>query len=116
MNPRWPWRGSLVPAAVTWRPASETRWARLPRHPAGRSTGGSQAEPSRRPNRYPGMDRARLVEHLVKAERHVVLGEEHLERQRRVVAERRRHGLNSQEAVELLMRFEQLQTMHVAGR
>jgi hypothetical protein len=62
------------------------------------------------------MDRAMLVEHLEKAERHVALGEEHLERQRRVVAERQRQGLDANEAVDLLMRFEQLQTMHVAGR
>jgi len=62
------------------------------------------------------MDRTVLVEHLVKAERHVALGEEHLERQRRVVAERQRQGLDTNEAVDLLMRFERLQTMHVAGR
>ena len=57
-----------------------------------------------------------LMERLAMAERHVTVGEHHIERQRRVVAERRRQGLDSQGAVELLMRFERMQAMHVAGR
>jgi len=60
--------------------------------------------------------RAILVELVARAERHVAQDEEHLERQRRVVAERQRQGLDDNEAKDLLIRFEQLQTMHVAGR
>ena len=55
------------------------------------------------------------MEHLAMAERHVTV-EHHIERQRRVLAERRRQGLDSHEAMELLMRFERLQAMHGARR
>jgi len=62
------------------------------------------------------MDRAMLAEHLVRAECDIVLGESHLARQRGVVAERWRQGLDVGEAIELLKRFEELQAMHVAER
>ena len=82
---------------------------------AGLSTGSHQPN-STLPESLPAMDRAMLAEHLVQAECHIVLGESHLERQRGVVAEYRRQGLNATEAVDLLKRFEKLQAMHVADR
>jgi hypothetical protein len=62
------------------------------------------------------MDRAMLVEQLVQAECDIVLGENHLARQRGVVAERWRQGLDVSEAIERLRQFEELQAMHVADR
>ena len=62
------------------------------------------------------MDRAMLAERLVRAECDIVLGESHLARQRGVVAERWRQGLDVSEAIALLTRLEELQAMHVADR
>ena len=45
------------------------------------------------------MDRAMLLELLARAERHVEEGEEHLSRQRHVVAERQRQGLDASDAL-----------------
>lgn len=60
--------------------------------------------------------RAMLVELVARAERHVAQGEEHLERQRRVVAERQRQGLDDNEAKDLVIRLEQSQAAHLARR
>jgi hypothetical protein len=57
-----------------------------------------------------------LQEHLARAERHVAVGEEHLKRQRRVVAQRRRQRLDVHEAMVVLMQFESLQDKHIADR
>jgi hypothetical protein len=62
------------------------------------------------------MDRARLAEHLAQAERHVVLGEAHLQRQRVIVTELERAGADTGEARRLLANLEEMQTLHVADR
>jgi len=57
-----------------------------------------------------------LAEHLVQAECEIVLDESHIARQRGVVAERWRQGLDVSQAVARLTRFEELQAMHIAER
>ena len=62
------------------------------------------------------VDRARLERHLLQAERHVLEGESHVARQRAVVAERQRQGLDAREATDQLRQFEELQATHIAER
>jgi hypothetical protein len=64
----------------------------------------------------PTTERAILEDRLAQAERHVAAGEEHINRQRRVVSERRRQRLDAREAMVVLMQFESLQDKHVAER
>ncbi|RWF64945.1 MAG: hypothetical protein EOS47_12670 [Mesorhizobium sp.] len=49
-------------------------------------------------------------------ERHVLLGERHIERQREIVTEVRHRGYRTDLAEELLSLFEQMQLLHVAHR
>ncbi|TGS86186.1 hypothetical protein EN817_18675 [Mesorhizobium sp. M3A.F.Ca.ET.174.01.1.1] len=49
-------------------------------------------------------------------ERHVLLGERHIERQREIVADFRHRGYRTDLAEELLDLFEQMQILHVAHR
>jgi hypothetical protein len=60
--------------------------------------------------------RAILREHLAQAEHYVAAGEEHINRQRRVIAQRRRQRLDANEAMVVLMQFESLQDKHIASR
>jgi hypothetical protein len=65
------------------------------------------------------MDRNLIVTHLVEAEDHVRLGEEHLAKQRVIVAHLQQKEADVQErnqAISLLNLLEELQTMHVAHR
>ncbi len=62
------------------------------------------------------MDRTMLRGHLAKAKEHVASGEEHVRRQRELVAELQRDGHDVTEAKKLLVRFEQLLTMHKEDR
>ena len=62
------------------------------------------------------MDRAQLAEHLAQAERHVSLGEAHLQRQRILVTELERTGADAGEARRLLANLEEMQSLHVADR
>jgi hypothetical protein len=62
------------------------------------------------------MDRAMLKVHLDMAERHVLDGERHIARQRKIVAELERDGHDSDHATRLLRSFEQTQALHVADR
>ena len=57
-----------------------------------------------------------LREHLAQAESHIAIGEEHLRKQRRIIAELEEHGHNTKMARELLKEFEDVQTMHVADK
>ncbi len=62
------------------------------------------------------MDRHMLLEHLAKANEHVLLGERHVRRQRELVAELERDGHDTTGARKLLEQFEKLQAMHEADR
>ena len=63
-----------------------------------------------------GAKRRLLEEHLILAERHVADGERLLERQRRIVEDRQREGLDVELSTDLLMQMEELQRMHIADR
>lgn len=62
------------------------------------------------------MDREQLIAHLAQAERHVKLGEDHIARQKELVARLEAHGLDTTEAKRLLCEFQELLTVHIAGR
>jgi Spy/CpxP family protein refolding chaperone len=63
-----------------------------------------------------GMDPEILQQHLFQAEEHVALGEQHISRQRELIAELDRDGHDTKEARQLLATFEQLQALHVEDR
>jgi hypothetical protein len=64
------------------------------------------------------MDRQMILDHLGKAEQHVALGYQHIERQRALVEQlvRDGHADEATRAAELLARFEEMQTLHIADR
>ena len=62
------------------------------------------------------MDRARLVELVALAEHRIAQGERHIAMQRGVIAVFQRQGLEVNEAIDVLMRLEQLQAAHVFRR
>jgi len=51
------------------------------------------------------MDRASLLEHLVRAEQQMVLAKRQVDNQCRIIAELEREGRDTEEAVELLKQF-----------
>lgn len=53
---------------------------------------------------------------LVMLERHVLLGERHIARQREIVADFHRKGLRTDLAEDLLALFEQMQVLHISHR
>jgi hypothetical protein len=63
-----------------------------------------------------GMDRARLMERLALAERHVREGACHVARQREIVAQLKGHSHDAASARDLLTQFEALQALHVSDR
>ena len=65
---------------------------------------------------YSSLPRPVLEEHLRQARKHVADGERHLTRQREIVADYERLGLDVAEAEWLLLQFEELQVMYVADR
>ena len=62
------------------------------------------------------MERRSEVGHLELAERHVAEGEQHLARQRRLIAELERDGHDTALALELLREFERTQASHIQER
>jgi hypothetical protein len=60
------------------------------------------------------MDRATIAQHLAEAEGHVALGEQHITRQKQIIAELERDGHDTAEAKDLLSTFEATQVLHVA--
>jgi hypothetical protein len=62
------------------------------------------------------MDRSRLLDHLVLAERHVAEGTRHLSRQREIVAGMEAAGHDSALACDVLRTFEATQAAHIADR
>ena len=64
------------------------------------------------------IDRATLEDHLAQAECHVIDGEQHVTRQRELVARLEQDGDTAvaSEARELLAQFVEMQAMHVADR
>ena len=63
------------------------------------------------------MDKAEMIRALLaQAEGHVAQGEIHLIQQREIIIKLDAHGCDSKPARELLMRFIELQALHVADR
>jgi hypothetical protein len=62
------------------------------------------------------MDPMMIAEHLSQTEQHVVDAERHIARQRELVAELSRDGHDTRLANDLLLRFEDLQRLHVADQ
>ena len=62
------------------------------------------------------MDRALLQRHLMQVRRHIVMGYEHMHRQRAIVREWKSKGWDTALAVQILSSFEELQAMHIADR
>ena len=62
------------------------------------------------------MDSAVLKRHLEEAEGHVVLGEQHIVRQRQLVFELERDGHDTTVAKQLLAEFEATQVLHAEHR
>jgi hypothetical protein len=62
------------------------------------------------------MDRAVLLQHLEQAQRHIADGQRHIARQREIVSEVERSGLDSKDARRSLVLFEEMQALHVANR
>lgn len=62
------------------------------------------------------MDRALLLQHLAQAERHIVLGEEHLTIQEALIADLERDGHDTEGAKEVLATMLQSQAIHVEAR
>jgi hypothetical protein len=62
------------------------------------------------------MDQGMLKDDLARAERQVTASEQHIARQRQIVAERNQEGFDLGEARRLLQLFEQLLTLHIAER
>ncbi len=62
------------------------------------------------------MDRAIILEHLARAEEHVVLAQEHVQQQRDLVARLEHDGHDTTMARALLEQFERLLEMHVGDR
>jgi PAS domain S-box-containing protein len=100
---------SYAPSGLTWCLTCPARNA-LERRNEDRFSRGSQIEPR------PGMDYTTILERLSMARRHVRAGEQNITRQRKVIAERERHGHDSLESKRLLARFEEIQELHIADR
>ena len=62
------------------------------------------------------MDEAMVQRHLNMAREHIILGEQHIARQRLILARLAERGSNSAEAERLLVNFQESQVMHVAHR
>ena len=62
------------------------------------------------------MDRAILLEHLARAEEHVVLAQEHVQQQRDLVTRLQNDGHDTTMARALLEQFERLLVMHADDR
>jgi hypothetical protein len=62
------------------------------------------------------VDRDLALQHLAKAEQHVVDGERHVRNQRQIVVQREQRGGDPAEPKRLLALFEEVQAMHVAHR
>jgi hypothetical protein len=62
------------------------------------------------------MDRGMILEHLAIALRLVSEGERYIAQQHEIIASLERDGLDASGAKAVLLRFEELQSMHVADR
>jgi hypothetical protein len=62
------------------------------------------------------MDKTIIADHLAQAEHHVELGKQHIRRQRKLVAELKDDGHDTNSAERLLVQFEELQALHVTHR
>ena len=62
------------------------------------------------------MDRALILQNLAKAEEHVVLGQEHVWNQRKLVDRLEHDGHDATSARALLAQFEKLLVLHIEDR
>jgi hypothetical protein len=62
------------------------------------------------------MERAMLLNHLAQAERHIDTGEQHVCKQRSLIAKLEKDGHDPAGARQLLEQFEEIQAMHIADR
>jgi hypothetical protein len=62
------------------------------------------------------MDRALWQKHLAQAEMTVRLGEEHVARQRKLIARFEQYDQDTKRARELLQQFEEMLALHIADR
>jgi hypothetical protein len=62
------------------------------------------------------VDRTLIAAHLAQAERHVVEGARHIERQHEIIQELERDGHDTTAARELLAALERTQVLHLEGR
>jgi hypothetical protein len=62
------------------------------------------------------MELAMILEHLAMAERHVTEGEQRIDKQRALIARLQHDGHNTDAALALLERFQELLTMQKADR
>jgi hypothetical protein len=60
------------------------------------------------------MDRAMILDHFHQAAKHVRRGIVHVENQRSLIADLEAHGHDSEEAISLLRRFEEMLELHQA--
>jgi len=61
------------------------------------------------------MDRALIVQHLAQAERHIVAGQQHIERQRQIIGKLECDGRGLATAKHLLAQFEEM-LLHIKDR
>jgi hypothetical protein len=62
------------------------------------------------------MDRALWQRHLEQAERDVAVGQRHIMRQKEIIVELKRRGIDSGQACDLLAQFKSLRALHIAHR
>jgi hypothetical protein len=62
------------------------------------------------------LDRARVLEHLALAERHIAEGEKHLRRQEDLILEMQRDGLDTDQALDVLATLRETQALHHQDR
>lgn len=62
------------------------------------------------------MDRALIMDHLAKAERHIAQGRKHIAQQIEIIISLENLGHNTGMAKSLLANFEAIQQMHIADR
>jgi hypothetical protein len=62
------------------------------------------------------MNRAKILDNLQKAERHIAQGERHIARQKEIVSGLGKYGHDAAAARTLLVQFEELLVLHVTDR
>jgi hypothetical protein len=114
-----PFDSALSTVIESTKVRDRRRFPNLRKHlklrPMGDTTGsGNRREPQALACAMP--DKSMILDHLELARRHVAEGEEHIVRQRAIVAGLERDGHDTFEAKASLAQFEELYRLHVADR